>query len=481
MQRMNWVFAPLLILVCWMPLPFGSVQPWAWSLMALVTGSLLVAWGAEVALRGKRRVHVPRRLKWSFICYLLVTSWALFQISSLAPMAWQHPVWQIAAEALPAPGPGRIAVDPQVGLHIILRLTSYAAIFWLAFQTGHDRGLAKFGLGGIAVASAATVAMGMMSWLMGWPDFLWFRAFGPENQASHGGRLAMPFVNPNHLSTLAGIGLVCAVGFLVGESRGLWRPDTPRQEKLRRFLEMVVAKYWYVVASCLVLAAALVMSISRGGFVAAAFGFIALLAALMRQSRPRASFSFVLVLGTALAVIALFGPGLARLLDRIDQTDLGADQRIAIYENSLDAIAASPLLGYGLGSFKSVYRMYDRSNLTTVVDAAHNSFLENTLELGIVGSLVLFSAIMVPVITCWNGAALRRQDQHIPAVAFGVSILCAAHSLVDFPMQIPAIAASFAFILGIGCAQALISSVAQRGTQSGRRSVGLRRTDPGTS
>jgi O-antigen ligase len=461
LQRMNWIFTPLLILVCWMPLPFGSVQPWAWSLMVIITGGLLVAWGAEVAIRGKRTVHVQRRLKWSLIGYLLVASWALFQISSFAPAAWHHPIWLIAAEALPAPGPGRIAIDPQAGMHILLRLISYAAIFWLAFQTGHDRGLAKFGLGGIAVASGATVAIGMMSWLMGWDDFLWFSAHGSRQASSFGSRLAMPFVNPNHLSSLAGIGLVCAAGFLVGETRGLWRLETPRQEKLRRFLEMVVAKYWYVVVSGLVLAAALIMSISRGGFVAAAFGFIALVAALLRQSRPKASFIFVIVLGTALAVIALFGPGLARLLDRVDQNELGADQRIVIYENSLDAIAASPWLGYGLGSFKSVYRMYDQSNLTTIVDAAHNSFLENTLELGIIGGLVLFATIMIPVIHCWNGAVLRRQDQHIPAVGFAVSILCAAHSLVDFPMQIPAIAASFAFILGIGCAQSLSSRVAQ--------------------
>ena len=461
MQRMNWTFAALLILVCWMPLPFGSVQPWAWSLMVIVTGSLLVAWGTGVALRRNRTVHALRRLKWSLIGFLLVVSWALFQISSFAPVAWHHPIWLIAAQSLPVPSPGRIAVDPQAGLHTLLRLTSYAAIFWLAFQTGHDRGLAKFGLGGIAVASAATAAIGMMSWLLGWNDFLWFDAQGSGQASSVGGRLAMPFVNPNHLSSLAGIGLICAVGFLVGETRGLWLPDTPRQEKLRRFLEMVVARYWYLVASGLVLAAALIMSISRGGFAAAGFGFIALVAALLRRSRPKASFTFVIFLGAALAVIALFGPGLARLLDRVDQSELGADQRIAIYESSLDAIAASPWLGYGLGSFKSVYRMYDPSNLTTIVDAAHNSFLENALELGIAGALVLFATIMIPVISCWSGAVLRRQDQHIPAVAFAVSILCAAHSLVDFPMQIPAIAASFSFVLGIGCAQSLSSRVAQ--------------------
>ncbi|MEN3977236.1 O-antigen ligase family protein [Emcibacter sp. SYSU 3D8] len=455
MRRTDIIFWALLLMVCWLPLPFGSVQAWAWSLMVIAAGLLLIAWGVTTAVAGSPTPHGLGRVKWSVVGFLIAGLWGLIQVSTATPAAWHHPIWAIAAETLSVPVAGRIAINPQAAVSTLLRLASYAIIFWLAFQYGRDRRLAHLGMCGVAMTSSIVAALGIVPWLIGWDGFLWFDREFMQRQLQVGARLAIPFVNPNHLASYAGIGLLCGIGVLVGDTRGLWRPETQPREKLRRFLEVVFVRRWYVVAACPILAVAALLSLSRAGIAAIGVGLIVLIAALLRRSRPKVSWLFAGSAVALTAIVGAFAPSLIRLSDRLEQASLRSDQRLEIYRNSMEAIAASPWLGYGLGSFQSLYRMYDHSDLRRVVNAAHSTVLENILELGIPAALALFAAILIPVVGCWRGAASRRQDQHIPAIAVAASIMLILHSLVDFPLQIPALAALFAFVLGLGFAQSI--------------------------
>ncbi len=57
------IFWSLIALVVLAPLPFASVHPWSWGLIASITGILLIAWAARLAINGGtpavelRRVH----------------------------------------------------------------------------------------------------------------------------------------------------------------------------------------------------------------------------------------------------------------------------------------------------------------------------------------------------------------------------------------------------------------------------------------
>ena len=44
------IFWTLIIVVALAPLPFASVYPWAWSLLACVVGALLAAWSLRVLI-----------------------------------------------------------------------------------------------------------------------------------------------------------------------------------------------------------------------------------------------------------------------------------------------------------------------------------------------------------------------------------------------------------------------------------------------
>ena len=54
---------------------------------------------------------------------------------------------------------------------------------------------------------------------------------------------------------------------------------------------------------------------------------------------------------------------------------------------------------------------------------------------------------------CAAGVRRRQRDVIYPAVAVAAIVLVGVHSAVDFSLQIPAVGATFALILGVGCAQ----------------------------
>ena len=54
---------------------------------------------------------------------------------------------------------------------------------------------------------------------------------------------------------------------------------------------------------------------------------------------------------------------------------------------------------------------------------------------------------------CVKGVANRRRNVVLPAIGIGATVLLGLHSVVDFSLQIPGITASYAFLLGLACAQ----------------------------
>ena len=65
----------------------------------------------------------------------------------------------------------------------------------------------------------------------------------------------------------------------------------------------------------------------------------------------------------------------------------------------------------------------------------------------------LLATVLLLVMRCVKGAMTRQMDETAPCVAAGVGFLLAAHSLIDFSLQIQAIAITFMAMLGAGVAQ----------------------------
>ncbi|HUS97187.1 MAG TPA: hypothetical protein VMX97_10640, partial [Hyphomicrobiaceae bacterium] len=112
-------------------------------------------------------------------------------------------------------------------------------------------------------------------------------------------------------------------------------------------------------------------------------------------------------------------------------------------------------LGMGLGTYPQVFQLYRKPGPEhrTPARKAHNTYLENAAELGIPATVCLVAAIGALCVICLIGVRNRRRDVVMPAIGIGVTVLLGLHSIVDFSLQIPGITASYAFIMGIACAQ----------------------------
>jgi len=198
------------------------------------------------------------------------------------------------------------------------------------------------------------------------------------------------------------------------------------------------------------------LSQSRGGILSTALGLFAF-AILSLKSRGQGSpeqREAIIVGGALLVAVAflVFGDLVA---GRITQQGLYDKGRIAIYSITLKSILASPLLGYGYGTFADVFPMFRDHSLGTHENwtMAHNTYLEVFQGLGILFGSMLVASIGLLAQRCVKAAMTRRENEMAPCVAAGIAFLVGAHSLIDFSLQIEAIGVTFMAVLGAGVAQ----------------------------
>jgi O-antigen ligase len=163
-------------------------------------------------------------------------------------------------------------------------------------------------------------------------------------------------------------------------------------------------------------------------------------------------------LAAVAALIAFGDPFVAGLAER----GIGDAGRMSVYLIALRSILDAPLQGHGYGTFADVFPMY-RDRSIPVQGAwlqAHDTYLEVFQGLGLVFGAMLVVCVLLLVVSCVSGAVTRQESMTAPRVAAAAAFLLGAHALVDFSLQIQAVALTFMAILGAGVAQSESSRVA---------------------
>jgi O-antigen ligase len=260
------------------------------------------------------------------------------------------------------------------------------------------------------------------------------------------------FINHNSFATWVGLCLICALA-LFYQSATLRRNPAYRLplEPLAR-LEQFLLGVWRPLLVVLVLSAALILSHSRGGFLSFVSGALVLLCAIQFRQPVRQRTSRQALWVAAGSLLLVFWISSEVLLERIDQLTADYTSRLNAYLLALDGIRDNPVLGYGYGAFAESMRIYRSEQIEGYFDMAHNTYLENIMELGwpFAACLLLVMGLLVSI--CWSGLARQRQ-WIFPALGLAASTLVAVHAMMDFSLQIPAVAMCYAAIMGIACAQ----------------------------
>ena len=232
-----------------------------------------------------------------------------------------------------------------------------------------------------------------------------------------------------------------------------------------------------LIGSCAVLMAGTIfLSGSRGGMLAFVIEMV-LFAALTfgKRRSPRIALGAMAVCVFILALLIFLGEG-GRILGRLG--NLGPGMRLDITKDSLRMFSKRPVVGWGLGTFPTVYPSYRSFYTNLFVNEAHNDYAQLLVETGLLGfGLMLWFLVLL----YRNGLPTSRrwEFEWDGAVSLAALLGCTGivlHSFVDFNLQIPANAALFYVLCGLAASPLAESSKPRRSRGTGNEGTGSRRT-----
>lgn len=433
-------FAAYLLLILWLPLPFGSNRPVAWGVAELWVFALAITWLGQY-FRGRVDPGPVLRGAWPvLLCLALWLAYVWLQRLPL-PIAWLAAISPETARAhalaahpeTPAFAP--LMLDLHGGLHAALKSTAYMLFFFLTLVLLETRQR-------IRIAAYTLVISGLMQAVYGG-----VAALEMPGESAHG-----TFVNRNHFAGYLEMCLAVGLGMLIANLTG--RKAHNLRQFLRDAAELILGPRMRLRLALVCMVIGLVLSRSRMGNTA--FFSSLLVAGLIGLAFSRRATRSMVILITSLIVIdvVIVGSyfGASQVVERIEKTTLATEDRPDVAARTLEMWQAFPVFGSGLGSYHVVYPRFTGPEVPLNPTHAHNDYLQFLAETGVVGILLLGTIIGLSLFAALRAQYLRG-DPLARGLAFGAVMGISTimiHSSTDFNLQIPSNAMTFMFVLALG-------------------------------
>ncbi|WP_421693812.1 O-antigen ligase family protein [Aestuariivirga sp.] len=186
------------------------------------------------------------------------------------------------------------------------------------------------------------------------------------------------------------------------------------------------------------------------GMLALTLSTVMVLAAPSESRRSRRTRMSVIALLGGAFIIGQFGmTGILRVIE----TDPMTEYRTQIRQVTWRAAADYFPLGSGFGTFVPVYGMHETpaTMVSSYVNHAHNDWLELWLEGGLPAAALMVCFVLLFVwqaVRIWNPKGAYASAVLPRAASVGALVLL-LHSLVEFPLRMPALAVIFAALIAI--------------------------------
>jgi O-antigen ligase len=241
-----------------------------------------------------------------------------------------------------------------------------------------------------------------------------------------------PYVNGSHFAGYVIMAAALATGGALGaldRLRGAWRSRRRHGWLALGGPEGTTFVRWAAVV--MVLVAGLVASGSRGGV--AAFGLTALVLPFVSGRRRTTAVAVLL-----LATLGVARIGLGGIVGAFEARGIKGS-RLDLWADMLPLFPDFPVFGLGLNAFSTAYPRHQTVWPTEWIGEAHSEYLQVLLDLGLVGTLLVGTLLVLVFRAALRGAARGGLDLGL----FGALLALAIHNLVDFNWQIPANAATW--------------------------------------
>lgn len=453
----KWLLYALLLVISLAPLPLGSNRPLPAAILVFCLATLLAVWAtmfmmSKTSLNSHYKALTVPALLFGIVCIWIAIQWAPLGL------AISDPIWIEASKQLGMELTPRLTVNPQATLTGLSHLLAYGIVFWLSFHLAHTSTRAWLTIRILAFVGAIYATYGIIVFISGNAWILIYPKWAYQDS------LTSVFVNRNSYATFAGLSLLCAVTMTLARIEDFLVLKHNWRSKTLFIAEELFSKSAWKLYTVIAIAISLTLSGSRAGITSSFLGLLSIVVIFFLQNKIRRQTQIWFAVGGVASILLLaFVVGGTLLKQRLELNHLESSLSIRtdMYAKTIDAITTAPLTGTGFGTYSDVitaYKSGGKNSALEMWDKAHNTYLENALELGLPGAILLNLSIIWLAAYCVRGARTRRQNKLLPALGVGTSILVGCHSLVDFSLQIPAVAVLYAAILGVATAQSWRSS-----------------------
>jgi len=337
-----------------------------------------------------------------------------------------------------------LSIDPSATVWAAAVVTGSFALF-LAARTTFSRGglrqtvrgICALGLvfSAIAIAQAATAGR-----------FIYWR-FRTEYE----GPLPFgPFVNRNHFATWVIMAAPLCFGYLVARANSPDAANTALMNRRAKLTRLLDGRTAWLAASCALMTAGLLLSLSRSGILALA-GAATMSVAGWRGREPRRGWwvaaGLVLVLGYAFS-----RADFSALADRFGRSRTGIQNRLTIWRDTVPIVQDFWITGTGAGTYREAMLYYQRADRIVQFNQAHNHYLQVAAE----GGIVLVGLVLAGLTSLTRTIRQRLEAESTGAYWIRTGAACgllavALQSLWETGLVMPANAALAAVLAAIVC------------------------------
>jgi O-antigen ligase len=383
-------------LLMFLPLAFGTVEPWSIFVMQATAASLLMAWIIQRTRSGILEL-VANSLFWPMLAFAILV---IFQYLS------GHTAYRTAT------------------IHQGLLYISYGLLCFLVAQCLRTQRQIRTVASALSIYGFSISLFALVQSASSNGKLYWVRTI-------QSGWIYGPYINHNHYAGL--MEMLVPIPLVLSLSHGV-------HSSHRRM----------AVGAAAVMASTIFLSGSRGGMLAFAVQIVVLAGILLkRRTGIKGAWAMGIFLLLMLALLTWLGG--SELTNRIaavshgPQHELSDTVRPRIDRDAIRMFTRHPFLGFGLGTFEDVYPQFRSFYTRNYIDQAHNDYLQLLDEMGVTGFAIMLWFLLALFVSA--ARKIRTWDRDLNgAAALAAMLGCTGilvHSLLDFNLHIPANSAWF--------------------------------------